>query len=100
MRASQLVTRAQRQRSRHGGSHIGKAPNRNIGRHDAARSLDEDYFQREGGTPRFVESEFERRFRMPRCVYAKFFDPYMQARPDAAGIQGATTDQKIVAALR
>jgi hypothetical protein len=92
MRASLLVTRAQRQRSRHGGSHMGKAPNRNIGRHDAARSLDEDYFLREGGTPRFVESEFERRFRMPRCVYENlreavmFFDPYFQERPDAAGI--------------
>jgi hypothetical protein len=54
MRASLLVTRAQRQRSRHGGSHMGKALNRNIRQHDAARSFDEDYFQREGGSPRFV----------------------------------------------
>jgi hypothetical protein len=46
MRYSLLVTRAQRQRSRHGGSRIGKSPYRNIGRHDAAMSLDEDYFQR------------------------------------------------------
>jgi hypothetical protein len=104
MRATLLVIRAQRQHSRHGGSRVGKAPNRNIGRHAAARSLDKDYFQREGGTPRLVKSEFERRFRMPRCIYenlrdAALFDPYVQVIRDAAGVQGATTDQKIVTAL-
>jgi hypothetical protein len=31
---------------------------------------------------------------------AVLFDPYFQVRSDAAGVQGAKTDQKIVVALR
>jgi hypothetical protein len=46
-------------RGRRGGSRPGKAPN----------DIDRDYFGRLGTSPLFSNSEFERRYRMRRCVY-------------------------------
>jgi hypothetical protein len=56
-------------RGRRGGSRPGKAPNRDLGRRQAAIDIDRDYFGRLGTSPVFSISEFERRYRMPRCVY-------------------------------
>jgi hypothetical protein len=44
-----------RNRRAHGGSRIGKAPNRNLGRREGAEALDRDYFSRGGGSPVFTE---------------------------------------------
>jgi Plant transposon protein len=90
----------------HGGSHIGKAPSRNLGRREGAETLDRDYFSRGGGSPVFTELEFERRYRMPRetCELIRKIvlleDPYFEQKPDAIGALGASTGKKMAAALR
>jgi hypothetical protein len=94
-----------RNRRAHGGSRIGKAPNRNLGRREGAEALDRDYFSRGGGYPVFTELDFERRYRMPRETYelirkiVLLEDPYFEQKPNAIGAPGASTDQKMAAAL-
>jgi hypothetical protein len=95
-----------RNRRAHGGSRIRKAPNRNLGRREGSESLDRDYFSLGGGSPVFKELEFERRYRMPRETYEMIRktvlleDPYFEQNPNAIGTIGASTDQKLAAALR
>ena len=54
----------------------------------------------------FSETEFERLYRMPRATYeilgsaVRKADEYFIQNSDALGVRGATTDQKITAALR
>jgi hypothetical protein len=52
----------------------------------------------------FTELEFERRYRMPRDTYEferlLLEDPYFEQKPNAIGVLGASTDQKMEAALR
>jgi Plant transposon protein len=103
-----IMRRRARTRRGHGGSRFGKLPNRDIGREQAAARLDQDYFARSGGArePSFNHLEFERRFRMPRDVYETIragvmeYDTCFVQKPDVTGLNGASTDQKIVAALR
>jgi hypothetical protein len=93
--------------SRRGGSVPGRAPNRDRALLQGAIEIDKDYFNRLNlvTVPR-LEPEFERRYRMPRSMYEKVrvgvleVDPYFSRRPDAAGVMGASTDQKITAAMR
>jgi hypothetical protein len=59
-----FVTHQRRIRKAHGGSSIGKAPNRDLCCSDGADALDRDYFKRSGGSPVFTDAEFERRYRM------------------------------------
>jgi hypothetical protein len=94
-----------------GGSRPGKRPNRNIGRQDGARRIDRDYFCRRnehaGLSACFIEADFERRYRVPRNVYQRIRDKlilwddmYFVARVDCCGVGGASTDQKLWAAMR
>jgi hypothetical protein len=92
---------------RRGGSVPGRAPNRDRALLQGAIDLDKGYFNRLNlvTVPR-LEPEFERRYRMPRNLYEKVragvleVDAYFTQRPDAAGVMGASTDQKITAAMR
>jgi hypothetical protein len=92
---------------RRGGSLPGKAKNRDNGIAEGAERIDWDYFSRGGlDSAPLAESEFERRFRMPRCVYEMLregileTDDYFLQKNDALGKSGASTDQKMVCALR
>jgi Plant transposon protein len=84
----------------------GKAPKRDLGRRQAAIDIDRDYIGRLGTSPVFSNSEFERRYRMPRCVYKEVrarvleTDNYFHDKSDALGRPGVSTDVKITAALR
>jgi hypothetical protein len=91
-----------------GGSRPGKSPNRDRALCQGAIELDKDYFNRLGlvSAPR-LELDFERRYRMPRALlYERVragvleVDSYFEQRPDAAGVMGASADQKITAAMR
>jgi hypothetical protein len=92
---------------RRGGSVPGRAPNRDRALLQGAIDLDKDYFNRLNLVivPR-LEPDFERRYRMPRSLYEKVragvleVDAYFSQRSDAAGVIGASTDQKITAAMR
>jgi hypothetical protein len=105
------LRRRRRRCRRLGGSVPGKKPNREIGRDAAENRLEEDYYGRSftssAQTAAFSNEDFERRIRMPRCIYenirAALFsvDPdFFEQRPDALGTMGATTDQKFTSALR
>jgi Plant transposon protein len=92
---------------RRGGSLPGKAKNRDNGIAEGAERIDRDYFNRGGlDSAPLAESEFERRLRMPRCVYEMLrkgvleTDDYFLQKNDALGRPGASTDQKMVCALR
>jgi hypothetical protein len=93
-------------RGRRGGSRAGKAPNRDLGRRQAAVDIDRYSFGRLGTSPLFSISEFERRYRMPRCVYEEVRarvlenDNYFHEKSDALGRPGVSTDVKITAAVR
>jgi Plant transposon protein len=91
-----------------GGSRPGKSPNRDRAICQGAIELDKDYFNRLGlvSAPR-LEFDFERRYRMPGALlYERVragvleVDSYFEQRPDAAGVMGASADQKITAAMR
>jgi hypothetical protein len=90
-----------------GGSRPGRAPNRDRALCQGAVDLDKDYFNRLGlvSAPR-LELDFERRYRMPRVLYERVragvleVDPYFEQKPNAAGVMGASADQKITAAMR
>ena len=74
---------------------------------EAADSLDRDFFCRlNPGPPRFNEKDFERTFRMPRDLYESVrsdvmgYDAFFVQKADATGKEGASTDQKIYAAMQ
>jgi hypothetical protein len=102
------VERKKRSRRAHGGSSLGRRPNRDHGMKEAGNLLDRQYFSRTSGeTPIFTDAEFERRFRMTRSTYETIRSAvleqdldFFEQRPDATGRLGASTDQKITAALR
>jgi hypothetical protein len=90
-----------------GGSRPGKAGNRDTGIEQGAKQIDRDYFNRFSRLPApIAEADFERRFRMPRSVYELLreglleTDRYFIQKRDAVGKIGASTDQKMVCALR
>jgi hypothetical protein len=101
-----------RGRAHRAGSRRDKAANRE--RFVAGRTLQirEDYFIGEdvlrvdsGHGKRYTEEEFERRFRMPRCLFNEILVvvslvEYFQARSDATGKAGASCLQKVVTSLR
>jgi hypothetical protein len=64
------VERSRRNRRAHGGSSLGRKPNRDRGLEVAGNLLDRQYSCRTGdATPMFNDAEFERQFRMPRTTY-------------------------------
>jgi hypothetical protein len=72
-----------------------------------ARYMDMDYLNRLDIVPvPRLEPKFERRYRMPCSLYEKVragvleVDAYFNQRPHAAGVIGASTDQKITATMR
>jgi Plant transposon protein len=90
-----------------GGSVPGRPKCRDNGIEEGAEQIDRFYFNRTSllSAPIF-EADFERRFRMPRSVYELLreglveTDRYFTQRRDAVGKLGASTDQKMVCALR
>jgi len=91
---------------RKGGSTVGRRGNREIGRSQGSTCLDADYFCRNSPEPPvFCVQEFERRFAVTRTIYELIrstlceTDAYFRMKPDACGRMGASTDQKICAAL-
>ena len=87
-----------------GGSMPGKAPNIERGREEAYRRLVNDYFA--GPNSTYSDLVFRRRFRMRRPLFERIVnrleaeDDYFQQRPDALGKMGASSLQKVTAALR
>jgi hypothetical protein len=88
---------------RPGGSAKGKARSRNRRREEGEVRIDLDYFCRAqtGRAPTFSDEEFERRFRVSRRIYEDirtalmaYGDPYFVQGFDAAGVRGASMDQK------
>jgi hypothetical protein len=89
---------------KHGGSRRGKASNRAIGRSIGAKTIQRDYFA--GSASTFSTEEFERRFRVPKKIWDVLregicrADNYFRQKRDATGLTGASTEQKMVAAIR
>jgi hypothetical protein len=105
------MSRKRKRAKVHGGSKPGKRPNRNIGRQAGARRIDRDYLCRRNEhavlSACFTDADVERRYRVPRDVYErirdKLFlwdDKYFVERVDCCGVRGASTDQKLWAAMR
>jgi hypothetical protein len=100
-----VIAKRRISRGRRGGSRPGKAPNRDLGRRQAAIDIDRDYFGRLGTSPAFSNSEFERRYRMPRRAYEEVrarvpeTDNYFNEKSGALGRPGVSTKVKITAAL-
>jgi hypothetical protein len=100
------ILKRKRARPKRCGSRPGKAPNRDLGRRQAAIDIDRYHFGRHGASTVYSTSEFERRYRMPRCVYEEIrtrildTDNCFQEKKDALGMPGLSTDIKITAALR
>ena len=90
------------------GSVVGRVRNRERGRISEAGRIDALFFCRGIAKvlPGFNDVEFARRFCLPRDVFERVRtavcadDPFFEQRADALGILGATTDQKLIAALR
>ena len=86
------------------GSIPGRLPNIDRGREAAYQQLVNDYFS--GANSTYPESKFRRRFRMRRQLFERIVERlgqeeiYFQQRPDALGKMGASTIQKVTAALR
>ena len=93
----------QEEQARHGGSLPGRSPNINRSRIEGHNRLFADYFAM---NPVFTAAQFRRRFRMGRNLFLRIHDSisdsdmYFQQRPDAAGVMGLSSIQKITAALR
>lgn len=100
---------AERTRSRRGhGSAVGRLKYKSRKRYAGAILLDRDYFCRlpphVHKTPPF-DTEFRLRYRVSRDVYERLRTrllqyEFFQDRSDCTGRQGATTDQKMTAAMR
>jgi len=87
------------------GSYPGKAPNKNrcflLGETAHLR----DYFGLNGQPPIYDEVDFERRVRVPRVVFDRWYraalcEPYFQQRVSATGKPQSWTLVKVLAALR
>ncbi|PXF41507.1 Protein ANTAGONIST OF LIKE HETEROCHROMATIN PROTEIN 1 [Gracilariopsis chorda] len=103
---TQLVT-SRKKKAKQGGSKPGKQPNRDIGRESGKRRLDQDYFCRVSLAPSvFLTAEFERRFSVTRTIYESIRTRLLQNESffnelsDCCHVNGASTDQKLCAALR
>lgn len=89
--------------SQRGGSLPGRAPNTNRNRALGHQRLYNDYFAE---NPVFSATQFRRRFRMGRPLFLRILekvseaDDYFQQRPDATGLLGLSSLQKVTAALR
>ena len=87
----------------HGGSVLGKAPNLERGRVEAATKLYADYFDPH---PVYGPLHFARRFRLSRTIFNRVVralevhDPYLTQRYDCTEKMGLTALQKATAAIR
>jgi hypothetical protein len=64
------VERSGGNRCAHGGSPLGRKPNRDSGMKEAGNLFNRQYFCRSGDdTPMLTDADFERRFHMPRTTY-------------------------------
>jgi hypothetical protein len=88
---------------RAGGSQRGKAPNINRARGEMDERMFRDYFS---ATPTFGPVHFRRRYRMRRSLFLTIMervctrDSYFLQKPDALGVLGLSSRQKLTAALR
>jgi hypothetical protein len=86
-----------------GGSRPGKRPNINRERHIGAERVMKDYF---GDNPVYDDRLFRRRYRMSRQLFLKIHndvvshDSYFLQKPDATGLLGLSSLQKLTAAIR
>ena len=88
---------------RRGGSLPGKRPNVDRNDQEGAERIFRDYFSE---SPTYSAASFERRYRVPMCVFRRVHnavveaDPYFKQRPDATGRMGKSSLQKMTAAIR
>jgi hypothetical protein len=86
-----------------GGSPVGRKPNKQRSRFAGNIRLFKDYFSE---NPTYNEGDFRRRFRMQKSLFLRIHDgilhaePYFVQRPDACGVLGLSSFQKMTAALR
>ena len=92
-----------RKRTRWGGSRPGKRSNVDRGVRFGAERIYRDYFS---AVPTYGELHFQRRYRMPRSLFLRIHDsilekdPYFCERQDATKKLGASSYQKMTAAIR
>jgi hypothetical protein len=93
---------SQGRRTRYRGSILGhNIVNRN--RKEGELRLYNDYFAE---NPKFTETQFQRRFRMSRCLFLRIanaveaHNPYFKQRTDALGVLGLSCLQKVSATHR
>jgi hypothetical protein len=85
-----------------GGSQRGKAPNINRDRGEMDERMFRDYFS---ATPTFGLVHFRRRYHMRRSLFLTIMervctrDSYFLQKPDALGVLGLSSRQKLIAAL-
>jgi hypothetical protein len=88
---------------RAGGSQQGMVPNINRDRGEMDQRMFKDYFST---TPTFGPMHFRRRYRMRRSLFLTIMekvctrDNYFLQKPDAIGVLGLSSLQKLIAALR
>lgn len=102
LRRRRLMSRITRRRR---GSLPGRRPNKNRDFSLGLQSIIRDYFGVSGHEPIYDETDFERRFRVPRVVFMRFFndikhEPWWEQRPNATGRLRAHPLQKLVGAVR
>jgi hypothetical protein len=103
MLVDDLASSSDEEPSHWGGSTTGKAKNKDRNFFDAYSKLIKDYFN--GTDSIYDESDFERRFRMPRSVFNELFDAInghgsFKQRRDCVGKQGIHPLVRTVACLR
>lgn len=89
----------------HGGSKPGKSRNLPRDFDAAVQNMMKDYFSFDGEPPLYTEAQFERRFRLPCCVFNIIYNvvrlrPEFERKSDATGKQGLHPLQRIVAEAR
>lgn len=89
---------------RHPGSSPGKKGNKKREFFEADR-IRRQYFGPGGRPPTYDDTDFQRRFRMPRSHFLRIYDdikdePLLVQRPNATSRMQARPSQKLVAALR
>ena len=87
------------------GSFPGKSPNKKRDFRLGEAAHLRDYFGVDGQPPIYDETDFERRFRLPRIVFDRLYralacEPYFQQRVNATGQPQSSTLAKLSAALR
>lgn len=102
LRRRRLMSRITRRRR---GSLPGRRPNKNRDFSLGLQSIIRDYFGVSGHEPIYDETDFERRFRVPRVVFMRIFndikhEPWWEQRPNATGRLQAHPLQKQVGAFR